>query len=206
MADMEASCVFHVEVRTRDQLEQSKISIWTVTKMRIVMLTVQHDLNVSICVTEYPRDYWRQPSRHVLSPDELSRISDNQLILAVVHLYLPLWTYKQHWTDLLQIAGQWDTHATCSHTQQDSSWVEPASWLLLIPFWLEADCIFPRTSHFFLFSLSSPIPHQQNMATTTRQPGERGPEPSRLMGASSHVSLAGTHQQCRQEIVHHDAA
>ena len=43
----------------------------------------------------------------------------------------------------------------CSHTQQDSAWIEPASWLSLIPFWLVAHYIIFSTSHFFSWSSSS---------------------------------------------------
>jgi len=48
MDDMEASYVFYLKVGMFDQLEQYKICILTVTKMGIVMLTVQHDLNVIV--------------------------------------------------------------------------------------------------------------------------------------------------------------
>jgi len=44
MDDMEASCVFYVKVGTFDQLAQSKICFLTVTRMGIVILTVQYDL------------------------------------------------------------------------------------------------------------------------------------------------------------------
>jgi len=40
MDDMEASCIFYVKVGTFDQLEQSKISVLTVTKLGIDMLTI----------------------------------------------------------------------------------------------------------------------------------------------------------------------
>jgi len=48
MDNMEARCVFYVQVGTFTHLEQSKISLLTVNKSRIVMLTVQHDMIVSI--------------------------------------------------------------------------------------------------------------------------------------------------------------
>ena len=48
MDDMEASCILNVKVGMFDQLEQSKICVLTVTKMGIVILNVQHNLNVSV--------------------------------------------------------------------------------------------------------------------------------------------------------------
>ena len=48
MDNMEASCVFYVKVGMFTHLEQSKIFLLTVKKSGIVMLTVQHDLIVSI--------------------------------------------------------------------------------------------------------------------------------------------------------------
>jgi len=48
MDDMEATCVLYVKQSTVDQQEQSKISILTVTKMEIVMQTVQFDFVCSV--------------------------------------------------------------------------------------------------------------------------------------------------------------
>jgi len=48
MDHMEASCVFYVKVGRFDQLEQSKIWVLTVTSLVQVMLTVYHDLMVSV--------------------------------------------------------------------------------------------------------------------------------------------------------------
>ena len=48
MDHMVASCVFYVKVGKFDQFEQSKISVLTVTSLRIVMLTVHYDLIVSV--------------------------------------------------------------------------------------------------------------------------------------------------------------
>jgi hypothetical protein len=48
MDNMEASCVFNVKVGTFTYLQQSKISLLTVNKSGIVMLTIQHDKIVSI--------------------------------------------------------------------------------------------------------------------------------------------------------------
>ena len=42
-----------------------------------------------------------------------------------------------------------------SYPLQDSAWIERASWLLLIPFWLVAHYIIFSTSHFFSWSCSS---------------------------------------------------
>jgi hypothetical protein len=48
MDNMEACCVFYVKVGMFTHLEQSKIFLLTVNKSEIVMLTVQHDLIVSV--------------------------------------------------------------------------------------------------------------------------------------------------------------
>jgi len=117
-----------------------------------------------------------------------------------------LWANIQHQTDSLQIAGLLETPATCSYTQADSSWVELPSWQLVSLFWLEANYIFLRTSHFCWISSSSPFPRQQVMATQTPQRGESGSESSEMTGASSSVSLDGTQQQCRHQLVHREAA
>ena len=45
----------------------------------------------------------------------------------------------------------------CSYTQPDSAWIEGASWLSLIPFWLLGNYRIFRTSHFFSWSCSSPF-------------------------------------------------
>ena len=76
-------------------------------------------------------------------------IMNNHEISAVENLLVSQYTIKEHWTDLLQLAGQWEMSATGSQMQRDSSWVEHASWLLIIPFWLEANYIFLRTSTSF---------------------------------------------------------
>lgn len=48
--DCTGAChVFYVMVGTLDQLDQSKISILTVTLLGIAILTVQHDLIFSMC-------------------------------------------------------------------------------------------------------------------------------------------------------------
>jgi len=50
MDHLEASCVFYVKVGAFDQLEQSKICILTVASLGTLMLTMHHDLMVSVCV------------------------------------------------------------------------------------------------------------------------------------------------------------
>jgi len=206
MDDMEASYVLCVKDTTFDQLEQNKISISAVTRIGINMFILLHDLVVSVSFVQYPGDVLRQSSPDVLSleafPVHISQLSDFGCLTPQFTLVT-----KQTTSDQLS-ANCWtvETPPTCSHTQQDSSCVECASWLLLIPFWLEADYIILNSSHFLLLSSSSPIPHQQMMATPTPHPGESGSELSRSTGASSHALPAGTQQQCRQHLVHHDAA
>jgi len=101
---------------------------------------------------------------------------------------------------------QFETPATSGFTRQYSSRVERASWLLLIPFWLEVYYIFLRTSHCTSLSSSSPIPQQRIMDSQTPQPGESGSELSETMDASSNLSLDGTQHQCRHQLVHCHAA
>jgi len=48
--------------------------------------------------------------------------------------------------------------------------------------------------------------HQQVMATETIQPGAIGAKLSRTTGASTNAPPGETQQQCRCELVHHDAA
>jgi len=67
MDNMEASCVFYVKVGTFTHLEQSKISLLTVNESGIVMLTVQHDMIVSVIFMQSLGDYLRQTSADVLS-------------------------------------------------------------------------------------------------------------------------------------------
>jgi len=55
------------------------------------------------------------------------------------------------------IAGLFESPETCSYTQQNSSWIENASWLSLIRFWPVDNNICVRTSHIFLLPLFSPI-------------------------------------------------
>lgn len=67
MDDMEASCIFYVYVGTLDQLESSKIRIWTVTTAGVVMLTIQLDLGFDICFMQDRQDFLIQTLPDVLS-------------------------------------------------------------------------------------------------------------------------------------------
>jgi len=66
MDHMEASCVFYVKVGTLDQLKQSKFCVLTITKLGIVMLTVQDDSIVSVSFMYDPGDLLQQSSPDVL--------------------------------------------------------------------------------------------------------------------------------------------
>jgi len=87
MYNMEADCIFYVDVGTFDQLEQNKICILTITQMGILILTVQHDLIFIVSSFNIPgisRDKHHQmpfPSKNFL-PNW-----DNHEISAVVNLY-----------------------------------------------------------------------------------------------------------------------
>jgi len=100
----------------------------------------------------------------------------------------------------------WETPVACRNPQQDPSWVEHASGLLHIPSWPEAKYIIPKISLFFSLASSSPVPHQRMMASQTPQQGEHGSESGQSTGGSSNASLAGTEQQCRQQLVRRNAA
>jgi len=67
MDHTEASCVFYVTVGTLDQLEQSKFCVLTVTRLGIVMLTIQDDSIVSVSFMYDPGDLLRRTSPDVLS-------------------------------------------------------------------------------------------------------------------------------------------
>jgi len=140
------------------------------------------------------------PSRNFLY------MSYNHAISAIVQCNLCMLTNRQHRTNLSRIVGQCKTPATCGHMQQESSWVYGTSWLLHIPFWHESNYIVLRTSHFFSLSSSSAIPHQQITETQPPQPGDSVSKSSRLVGATSNMSLIGTQQECRHQLVHCDAA
>jgi len=127
------------------------------------------------------------------------------VILAVVHRNISLFTNPQHQTYLLHIVVRWETPATRGHMQQHPSSVYGTLWLLLISFWHEANYIVLRTSHFFSLPSSSPIPHQKIIETQLPQLGETGSKSSRLMGATSIMSVVGTQQEYRHQLVHHNA-
>jgi len=82
-------------------------------------------------------------------------LSHTHEIPAVLHHCISPSTHPQHWTYMVLIAGWLATRATGSYAQQDSSWVDWASWLLRMPFWLEANYIFLSTSHIISWSSSS---------------------------------------------------
>ena len=102
----------------------------------------------------------------------------------------------------MQSTGQLEACEICSYTLQASFCVECASWLLYIPFWLEANYIFLRTSHFFSLSSSSLLPHQQIFTTKTFQQGTSGSESSRTTLASFNMPPARTQLQYRHHFVH----
>jgi len=132
-------------------------------------------------------------------------ISMKHEIPAVVRFNESQPTNIQHRTDVLQITGPLESPAPSSYTQQDISWVEHAGWVWFMPLWLVAYYIFLRTFHFCLSS-SPPFPQQEVMAPHTPQPGVIESESCQTTGASSNASLAETQQQCRHQLVHHDAA
>jgi len=59
MDQIEATCVFYVNVGMFDQLEQNKICNLTVNTLGMVMLAVHHDLMGSICFMQDPGDKLR---------------------------------------------------------------------------------------------------------------------------------------------------
>jgi hypothetical protein len=52
---MEASCIIYINIGMFGQLKQTKICLLAVTKLGIVMLTIQHELIFSI---SFMQDYW----------------------------------------------------------------------------------------------------------------------------------------------------
>jgi hypothetical protein len=62
-----ASYVLYVKVGTFTHLEQSKISLLTVNKSGIGIVTIQHDMIASIIFNYYPGDYLIQTSADVIS-------------------------------------------------------------------------------------------------------------------------------------------
>jgi len=59
MDHMEASCLFNVEVGIYDQIEQSQISVSTVTTLGIEMQTVEHDMIQSLWVMQVQGEFLR---------------------------------------------------------------------------------------------------------------------------------------------------
>jgi len=57
--NMEACCLFYVNVGTFNHQEKCKITLLTVNETRIFRLTVQHDMIVSVTFMNYPGDYLR---------------------------------------------------------------------------------------------------------------------------------------------------
>jgi len=203
---LEVSCVFLVKVGTLDQLEQNKICILTITLLGIAILTMQHALIFRVCFMKHPGDDFRQISRDVFSVNECPFICINHEISAAMHLEISWWTHRQHRTAILQITGQLSTAAMCGYTQHGSVWVDCASWLLLIPIWLEADYIFLRTSQFLSLSSFSSSQRRQIVAPLTPAQGASGSESSRMTGASSIAPPTVTQPECRHQLVHCDAA
>jgi len=70
MDHIEASWVFYVNVGILDQLEQNKFCVLTVTKLGIVVLTVQDDSIFSVSFMYDTGDLLRQTSPDVLSVEE----------------------------------------------------------------------------------------------------------------------------------------
>jgi hypothetical protein len=67
---MEASCVLYVKVGMLDQCEQSKSCVLTVTKLGIVIRTVQDNSTFSVSVMYDPGDLLGQTSPDVVSIEE----------------------------------------------------------------------------------------------------------------------------------------
>jgi len=153
--NMEASCILYVKVGRFNQFEQTKISLLTVTSMGIVMLTVHHDLMVSMWLIQDPGDVLRQTSPDIHS-------------IKQCHFYIyHSWDFTccsaQCFPVIKQTTSDWHTAnrgtlgIPCSYTQQDLTWIDCASWLSLIRFWLLANFIIFRTSLFFSLSSFPPF-------------------------------------------------
>jgi len=155
MDHMEASCVFYVKVPRFDQLVQSKICILTVTSLGILIITVHHSLMISMWFMLDPVDVLRQTSPDILSVEDC-----------------PLYIYQtrdfscRSWkcsplniptiSDRLTAIRR-NIRIPCSYTQLGSTWMEYASWLSHIQFWLVANNIILIASHFLSLSPSSPV-------------------------------------------------
>jgi len=160
MDHMEASCVFYVKVARFDQFEQSKISILTVTSLVILMLTVHYDLMVSVWFMYDPGDVLGQTPPDVLSVEEwpfyIYQIWDFSCCSS---LCLPVneQTTSDQLTANRGTFGIPSSYMQCSYMPQHSAWIDGASWLSLITFWLVANYIIFRTSHYISRSSSSPF-------------------------------------------------
>jgi len=120
--------------------------------------------------------------------------SDNLTLILLYNVDIHICNHT-YWYSFLQ--GQPRAYAftaTWSSTAQDSLGVECASWLLLIPFWLEANYIFLMTSHFCSLSSFSQSPHQQIMAQGKPHKRDGGSDSSWTTGTSSNVPLYLTQQ------------
>ena len=111
---MEASCFSYVKVGMIDLLEQSKICVLTVTSLVVVIIPHNMTWRLACVSCKIPGMPWANhhqtsiPSKNVLS------ISVNQVISAVVHINICLYTIKPHPTDILQIAGLVESDAACN--------------------------------------------------------------------------------------------
>jgi len=70
MDRMDANCILYVKVGMFDELEQNKICVLTITALGIAMLTIHHDLILSICVIQHHGYVLGQTSPDVLSVEE----------------------------------------------------------------------------------------------------------------------------------------
>jgi len=157
---LESSCVIYIQVRRYDQFEQDKVSILTVTSLRIVKLTLHYDLMASMWFMKDPGDVLRQTSPDVFSIEECP-FCVYQIWDIICRSSRCIHVNKQTTSDRLTANGRAIgipcSHMQCSYMQQNSAWIEGASWLSLIPFWFVANYIIFRTSHFFSWSSSSPF-------------------------------------------------
>jgi len=103
-------------------------------------------------------DSWDKHQQTSFPTNNVPLLSPNNEISVFVHHDWSLQANTQHRTDLVQIAWLLAIRATDRCAQQDSSCVDRASWLLRMPFWLEANYIFLRSSHFISLSSASGHP------------------------------------------------
>ena len=102
----------------------------------------------------------RLPSSDVLSVEECPLyIYSKCHISCRSSRYIP--AIKQTTSDQLTAnhatVGNPCSYTQCHYTRPDSAWFQGASWLSLVPFWLVANYIIFRSSHFLLWSSSSPF-------------------------------------------------